>query len=147
MVNLVRVIGTLFFLATMGWGAYATLYGEQMSGRGFPNMPILESPELSNSTMLMLGFVPVALVILQIYAKVASGLGKSRPPISNINSDLPDDKPGLSHLDENYMEKYAANFRSEQAAQANLANASSPHQSPATWPSGTASSTGFGRRK
>lgn len=145
--NLVKGIGSLIFLVIMAWGAFTSLSDDQISGLTSPNMPISESLGLSNSTMLILGLVPAAFVILQIYLKVGKLLRKHRSAISNLNNDTPDDKPGLSHLDEDYMEKYAANFRAEQAAQVNRGNASPPPQSPAAWPQNTGPSTGFGRRK
>ena len=145
--NLLRVIGSLFFVAVMGWGAFTMLSGEQISSPDMSQTPVLESPLLSNSTMLVLGIIPAAFVILQIYLKLGKALRRNTRPISNLNSDLPEDNPGLSHLDENYMEKYAANFRSEQAAKANAASAGPPHQSPTAWAHTTGSTTGFGRRK
>jgi len=146
-VNLLRVIGSLFFLAVMGWGTYATFYSEQMSSADLSLIPNLVSPELSNSTVLVLGFIPVALGLLQIYLKLAKVLHRNSSPISDLNGDLPEDNLGLSHLDENYMEKYAANFRAEQAAKANGTSTSSPHQSPTALAHTTGSATTFGRRK
>jgi hypothetical protein len=146
-VNLVRVIGSLFFLAVMGWGAYATFYSKQMSSADPSLMENLVSPDLSNTTVLVLGFIPVALGLLQIYLKLAKALHGNSSPISNRDRDLPEESPGLSHLDENYMEKYAANFRAEQATKANGTSASSPHQSPTASAHTTGSATSFGRRK
>jgi len=146
-VNLVRVVGSIFFMAVMGWGAYATFYGQQMSSADPSLIENLVSPDLSNTTVLMLGFVPVALGLLQIYLKLTKALHGNRSPISNPNADLPEDNPGLSHLDENYMENYAANFRAEQAAKANGTSAGSTHQSPTASAHTTGSATSFGRRK
>ena len=86
-------------------------------------------------------------IILQVYLKAAKALSKNQPVNSNRNIDTPEDQPGLSHLDENYMEKYAAKFRAELAAQANSANASPAHQSPTETPNSAGLSTGFGRCK
>ena len=138
MARIAQLLGFVFFLAIMGWGAWATLYDKQMHGESTGNLPEVGSPVLPTEVIAALPYVALAILALCI---VAALLTKSKPAGQTPSprrraSDFDEDDPDRPKIDDAIIAAAAARYHAEQSAISS--------QTPAPQNNGPVT---FGRRK
>lgn len=142
MARLSQILGFLFFILVMGWGAWATLYEHQVKGEKIGTLPEVGSPVLPTEVITALPFIGIAIVILGAVGKFLA-TAKSTTQTSTPRrraSDFDEDDIARPKIDDSVIEAAAARYHAEQLAQQQNASnfqSQAPTNEPAT----------FGRRK
>jgi hypothetical protein len=142
MARLSQILGFLFFILVMGWGAWATLFEHQLKGENIGNLPEVGSPVLPNTVIIALPIIGIAIVILGAVGKflaTAKSTSQTSTPRRRA-SDFDDDDIARPKIDDSVIAAAAARYQAEQLAQQQNASNFQP-QAPSNGP------VTFGRRK
>ncbi len=142
MARLSQVLGFLFFILIMGYGAWATLYEHQMKGENIGGLPQVGFPLLPNEVITALPIVGIAILILGAVAKfLATAKSTSQPNTHRRRaSDFDEDDIDRPKIDDSVIAAAAARYHAEQQALQQNASDFRP-QPPTNGP------VTFGRRK
>jgi len=115
MARLVQLLGLVFFLCIMGWGAWATLYDRQMHGLPSGNLPEVGSPVLPEELISALPYIGIAILLLGFVVALLPKANKSNPPATPRRAgDFDDGDPDRPLVDDAKIAAAAARYHAEQ---------------------------------